>query len=100
MPYGNWKTITVPNDLLTDVNIRATELGTTPWKIIDKALEDSDKVKTIKKQVLESQLKDSKEYLETHTKPEPHDVVMSRYWLEKGIYGTILDLRKILEAED
>ena len=57
-----------------------------------------EKLEAIKKQVIEPQLKDSKEYLEAHKKPKPHDVVMSRYWLEKGIYGTVSEINKILEA--
>ncbi len=56
-----------------------------------------EKLKAIKEQVIEPQLKDSKEYLDANKKPEPHDVVMSRYWLEKGIHGTVSEIKKILE---
>lgn len=61
-------------------------------------LKQLEKLEDIKKEV-ESSLKESKEYLDTYDKPEPHNVEMSRYWLEKGFYGTALELKKILEAE-
>ncbi len=61
------------------------------------AVEYYEKLEAIKKEVIEPQLKDSKEYLAAHKKPEPHDVVMSRYWLEKGIYGMAFEINEILE---
>ncbi|KKN39367.1 hypothetical protein LCGC14_0744010 [marine sediment metagenome] len=67
-------------------------------KAVELLLENGKKLEAIKIQVIEPQLKDSKEYLDAHKKPEPHDVVMSRYWLEKGIHGTVSEIKKIMEA--
>ena len=66
-------------------------------EIIEQIEALEQKIKAIKEQVIEPQLKDSKEYLDANKKPEPHDVVMSRYWLEKGIHGTVSEIKKILE---
>ena len=63
----------------------------------DERYEAEQKLEAIKTQVIEPQLKDSTKYLDTHTQPEPHNIEMSRYWLEKGIYGTVSEIIKILE---
>lgn len=65
-------------------------------QMIHAETQSFDTLEVIEKQIIEPQLKDSREYLDTHTKPEPHNVEMSRYWLEKGIYGTVSEINNII----
>ncbi len=84
----------ITGDHLVNANEIIQEIEET--KLLKEEWQGQKKLDAIKEQVLVPQLKDSKEYLDAHTKPEPHDIVMSRYWLEKGIYGTVFEIMKIL----
>ncbi len=68
-------------------------------KSINKTcLEQMQKLEAIQEQIVEPTLKESKEYLDTHNKPEPHNIEMALYWGEKACYAIALDIQKILEA--